>query len=310
MAPRAVIRAAVKVFVIEIAKNLIKKQKKKKRLWVKDWIRRRNMLGASATLLKEIVSEDPESYKNFMRLSPEKFEELLKMVESKLTKSETWMRSPLSARIKLEINVAPVGDKKKARKRKSNDSEWKSAKEKRLRYSSHSLPVYPTCRHKTKAFQCASLTMLEIRAFQEKFYSEKKKLMQDNFILQFCRAETVMRYRPKNAKHNKKLFQKKFCVLSLEKTHVPVCKNAFMGILGITRRRIDTVINNFVRTSLLAKENRRGDRKTEMYSERKKSVMEFINKFKAIESHYCRGPSERLYLDSTLNIKNVENVHY
>ncbi|KAK9739435.1 hypothetical protein QE152_g9057 [Popillia japonica] len=170
----------------------------------------------------------------------------------------------------MEVNVTPVRDKKNARKRKANPLEWKRAKEKMLRYSLHSLPVYPTCGHKTKAFQCALLTMLEIRTFQEKFCSDKKKLVQDNFILQFCKAEKVMHYRPKNGKHGKKLFQKKFCILSLQKTRVLVCKNALMGILGITRRRIDTVINNFVRTSFPPNKNREGDRKMETYSERKK----------------------------------------
>ena len=72
MAPSAVVRAAVKVIVSEIAKNLIVKLKhkknRKKRVWIRDWIRRRSILGGSERLLKEISTEDPNSYRNFMRL--------------------------------------------------------------------------------------------------------------------------------------------------------------------------------------------------------------------------------------------------
>lgn len=66
-----------------------------------------------------------------------------------------------------------------------------------------------------------------------------------------------------------------------------------MDILCITRRRIDTLTRNFFSTSLPPKENRGGDRKLEMNMAQKNSVMNFINTFKAIESHYCRGHSQR-----------------
>ncbi|KAJ8959580.1 hypothetical protein NQ314_006229, partial [Rhamnusium bicolor] len=77
----------------------------KKRVWIRDWIRRRSTLGGSELLLKEISTEDPDSYRNFMRLSVEKLQELLKLVTPKLTKSETWMRSPISPQIKLEVTL-------------------------------------------------------------------------------------------------------------------------------------------------------------------------------------------------------------
>lgn len=109
MAPSKVVRAAVKVVVCEIVNNLINKLERKKnikkRVWVRDWIRRRSTLGVSERLLKEISIEDPDSYRNFMRLSYQKFQELLRLVEHKLTKSETYMRSPISPKIKLEVTL-------------------------------------------------------------------------------------------------------------------------------------------------------------------------------------------------------------
>lgn len=147
--------------------------------------------------------------------------------------------------------------------------------------------------------------MAEVKTFHSKFYEVKQKTYQDNFILKYCKTVPVKRKRPKNSTHNEKIFQTRFFVLSRQKKLIPVCKNSFMGILGITRRRIDTVTKNFFKTSLPAKENRGGDRMSEKYRGKKESVMNFINKFKAIESHYCRGHSERLYLDSNLNITKM-----
>lgn len=64
MASIMVVRSAVKVITFVIAEQLIEKK-------IED------MLSASARLLQQIVTENPESCKNFMRLFPSKFEELL-----------------------------------------------------------------------------------------------------------------------------------------------------------------------------------------------------------------------------------------
>jgi hypothetical protein len=57
-----------------------KKIKEKRRLWVKLWILRCNILGASGTLLIDWASEDRDKYKNHLRMSREQFVELLSIV--------------------------------------------------------------------------------------------------------------------------------------------------------------------------------------------------------------------------------------
>jgi hypothetical protein len=56
-----------------------KEIKEKKRWWVKPWIVRRNILGASNTLLVEWTSEDRDMYTNHLRMSREQFLELSKV---------------------------------------------------------------------------------------------------------------------------------------------------------------------------------------------------------------------------------------
>jgi hypothetical protein len=55
-------------------------KRKKQRWWVKPWIMRRNMLGASNTLLIQWTSEDRDTYKNHLRMSREQFVKLLSKV--------------------------------------------------------------------------------------------------------------------------------------------------------------------------------------------------------------------------------------
>jgi len=178
-----------------------------------------------------------------------------------------------------------------------------------IRYGPHSLPIYPKCGHKSGAFQCTLLQMNEIKRFHSKFYGTKEKTFQDNFLLKYCKTVPIKRKRPKNSQHVAKKFQTRFYILTNENRMLAVCKKAFMDVLGITRRRIDTVTKNFYRTSLPAKENRGGDRKLEKYMLKKNAVMDFINKFRVIESHYCRGQSQRLYLESSLNIKSMWRMY-
>ena len=89
----------------QIAESLLdERNRKQRRKWVREWISRR-FLGASAHLLKELASEDPIAYRNILRLSPEKFEELLEMVSLMIQKKDTPMRMAVPSRVKLEITL-------------------------------------------------------------------------------------------------------------------------------------------------------------------------------------------------------------
>ena len=48
--------------------------------WVRPWIRRCPQFGAFHALLKELSTEDPPSFRNFLRMDQTTFEELLTLV--------------------------------------------------------------------------------------------------------------------------------------------------------------------------------------------------------------------------------------
>ena len=58
-----VVRAGVVVVALLLRKELEKRKKRKSRkVWVKNWVGRREKYGASSTLLKELKDEDPVAF--------------------------------------------------------------------------------------------------------------------------------------------------------------------------------------------------------------------------------------------------------
>lgn len=69
----------------ELLKKIIQlkrenRQVAKKKIWVKTWILKRNQLGSSNTLLRELALEDHQSYFNFLRINEDMFNILLQKV--------------------------------------------------------------------------------------------------------------------------------------------------------------------------------------------------------------------------------------
>ncbi|XP_050065032.1 uncharacterized protein LOC126553960 [Aphis gossypii] len=94
--------------IVRVIEELIKLKREnrkvaKKKLWVKTWILRRNQLGASNTLLRELALEDQQSYFNFLRINESMFNILLQKIEPKIQKKDTMMRTALPAKLKLEL---------------------------------------------------------------------------------------------------------------------------------------------------------------------------------------------------------------
>lgn len=91
----------------EIRDSAIKaiNQKRKKRIWVRKWINRRLVQGASDNLFKELALEDPIAYRKILRLPCEKFEELLEKIHPLIQKKNTLMRLAIPSRTKLEITL-------------------------------------------------------------------------------------------------------------------------------------------------------------------------------------------------------------
>ena len=66
---------------------------------------RRNKLGVDNTLLQEFRLEDEDEYKRFLRMTPDNFSELLKLIETDIQKQNTYLRDAIPAKIKLAVTL-------------------------------------------------------------------------------------------------------------------------------------------------------------------------------------------------------------
>ena len=66
---------------------------------------RRNQHGAYSSLLKELESEDPSSYRNFLRMDNDTFNELLSLVTPMIEKKSTTMREAISPGERLALTL-------------------------------------------------------------------------------------------------------------------------------------------------------------------------------------------------------------
>ncbi|XP_056639540.1 uncharacterized protein LOC130446982 [Diorhabda sublineata] len=74
----------------------------KKKLWIRKWIDRRDKLGATNCLLKELALEDPKEYFDNLRMSESCVNFLLMKIQSQIQRENTLLRSAIPAITKLQ----------------------------------------------------------------------------------------------------------------------------------------------------------------------------------------------------------------
>lgn len=172
------------------------------------------------------------------------------------------------------------------------------------------MPTYPSCGHHTKSFRCSVLTMKQCLEFHDLFYKNKDRQSQNHFLLKYTETKEVQRTRPKTGTKNPKVCQTKFFVRKNEENKmVPVCQKAFLGILQITRSRVEFVTKNFQKSGSLPEESRGGDRVSIKFNEKKQSVIKFISSLTCSDAHYCRSKSGRKYLPGELSIAKLHKMY-
>nr|CAH7734292.1 unnamed protein product [Callosobruchus chinensis] len=181
------------------------------------------------------------------------------------------------------------------RKRVVNKNNWKRYREKQERYKQKQLPQFPTCGHNTKSYQCSFLTMRDIKTFSDTFHANSNKIVQDSILLKFCSIGSTQRIRNPLSTRNRSVAISCF-VRTENKGLLPVCKAAFLGILNISKHRIDG-------------ENRGGDHVSFKNEHKKEAVIEFVKRLAIIEKHYCRRLSNREYVSSYLTIAKLWRMY-
>ena len=77
------------------------RRKTQRKVWVREWLTRRHKFGQYDCLLTKMHKEDERGYKNFLRITPDLFQEMVEKLTPRLQKQCTFMREPLQVDLKL-----------------------------------------------------------------------------------------------------------------------------------------------------------------------------------------------------------------
>lgn len=178
-----------------------------------------------------------------------------------------------------------------------------------VRYKQKKLPKKPSCCHQNKKYQCRSLKDEDIVGFANDFYKSKDKPAQDSFVLIYCKVQPPNRTNRSKKNGSRKNVSIEYSVRKVNGKLVQVCRTAFHGILNVGKDRVQGVCKRHLSTGAAPKESRGGDHRSSQYFAKKRSVIEYIKKFKCIEVHYCRGKTKRQYLPSELSINKMHSMY-
>lgn len=207
-----------------------------------------------------------------------------------------------------EDGFIEIGDRSKPPKR-HDPSKWKrnvQAKIKRDIYEMQSSLSVPECLHKRAHFKCNEIRSEDVAFIRKIVAKQTTTHDQNQFMLTQLVVERVKRHRPRNDLRAKKNVCPSYFLRLKSGVRIRVCKVAFGKVFGVGPDRLTDLANFYDKTGEAKPESRGGDHKVKKYGPKRTSVIEFIKKLKARESHYGRNKSCKLYLPHEL--KSIENL--
>ncbi|GFO49952.1 DNA repair protein rhp54 [Plakobranchus ocellatus] len=99
--------------------------------------------------------------------------------------------------------------------------------------------------------------------------------------------------------------------LAIHEQRKQVCRHMFLSTLGVTERQMRTALKKRQRDGQIAMEARGGRREAEKveYEEKRQSILDHINKFPRMESHYCRTNTKNEFLAPELYLTTMYNMY-
>ena len=79
------VKVATASIIIALYCDDDKKPRKRRSDWVKPWLQRRDSHGFYAQLLSELILEEPDIYKNYLRMTAENFDEILSLIKADIS---------------------------------------------------------------------------------------------------------------------------------------------------------------------------------------------------------------------------------
>lgn len=169
------------------------------------------------------------------------------------------------------------------------------------------LQFEPPCNHKEGRYRCCSIPAFYLIQQRKRVLNHHDKLQQDRLLGSMMSVSVPKRRRPRKDGEKLNSMFIRYQVRVHDET-LPVCCKFFRTLFSIGQSRANSIAKSVMSCKPIT-ERRGGDRKSKLYAEKKQSVINFLSKLKARESHYSRGKSKRLYLASELNINRLHKMY-
>lgn len=101
-----VVEVAASIAIVLLSRRKRRQRSsKRKRIWVRDWIRNREHSGVVDNLLQELRLGDETLYKNFLRMSAADFDYLLEKISPLIKRRDTLMRQAITPAERLTLTL-------------------------------------------------------------------------------------------------------------------------------------------------------------------------------------------------------------
>lgn len=103
---RAIIQKKIALYAFIIGACIKRKDKRsRKSVWCRHWLQRREVMGSSVTLLRELQDTTESLFRNYMRMNINTFYTLLAKVEPFIKRQDTNMRESIAPIARLEATL-------------------------------------------------------------------------------------------------------------------------------------------------------------------------------------------------------------
>lgn len=106
MADNITLLAAASIIITIKKRRKQQRESRRGRVWCKQWLTARSSeRGMKHFVLNELALTDTGGFHSFLRMSPSTYDDLLRMIEHRVTKNDTFMRDAITAHEKLVVTL-------------------------------------------------------------------------------------------------------------------------------------------------------------------------------------------------------------
>lgn len=174
-------------------------------------------------------------------------------------------------------------------------------------------PVTDCC--KAQCFK--NIAVEKQKALFDAFYSEtnlnsQNQILKSGMSISPKKSTRINKEKPSGSVVRNRNVSVNYKISIADNKKIKVCKNFYTKLYGVTRAKIDVIVQKSVKNLFgFVGEDRRGKSEpfNKLKEDERQDILQHINSFPLYESHYSRRHTKRKYLQEGLNIKKMFELY-